>query len=196
MKRRRAPVATDLTAAARAASLPVATGFTAATGPTARAASVVSLTLALAGATLPAFADPAAPPRYPAGLTTFQANCAVCHGAKGAGTPSLAPPITAYPARYAANDEGRKQLAMTVLNGMFGGIDVDQKHFDFKMPDFMHLDDATLATVLNFVVFDLDHATDEVKPLTPEEIAAERAHPVDGTAVREHRTKLLAALAL
>ena len=161
-----------------------------------RLAAPIAASFALATATLPAFAADPAPARYPSGATTFQANCAVCHGAKGAGTPSLAPPITTYPARYAANDEGRKQLAMTVLNGMFGSIDVDQKHFDFKMPDFMHLDDATLATVLNFVVFDLDHATDEVKPLTAEEIAAERAHPVDGTAVREHRTKLLAALGL
>jgi mono/diheme cytochrome c family protein len=150
-----------------------------------------------AAASLPGFAtaDPA-PMRYPAGATTFQANCAVCHGAKGAGTPSLAPPVTSYPARYAANEEGRKQLAMTVLNGMFGGIDVEQKHFDFKMPDFTHLDDATLATVLNFVVFDLDHAADDVKPIAAEEITAERAHPVDGAAVRDHRTKLLAALGL
>jgi mono/diheme cytochrome c family protein len=136
------------------------------------------------------------PARYPAGNTTFQANCAVCHGAKGAGTPSLAPPVTSYPARYATTEEGRKQLAMTVLNGMFGGIDVEQKHFDFKMPDFMHLDDATLAAVLNFVVFDLGHAPQETKALTPEEIAAVRSQPVDGTAVREHRTKLLATLGL
>ena len=138
----------------------------------------------------------AAPEHYPAGATAFQANCSVCHGVKGAGTPSLAPPITAYPARYAANPDGRKQLAMTVLNGMFGGIDVEQKHFDFKMPEFTQLDDATLAAVLNFVVFDLDHASDDTKPLTVEEIAAERAHPVDGAAVREHRTKLLTALGL
>jgi mono/diheme cytochrome c family protein len=142
-----------------------------------------------------AAADPAAA-RYPAGETAFQANCSVCHGVKGAGTPSLAPPITSYPAHYAVNPDGRKQLAMTVLNGMFGGIDVEQKHFDFKMPEFTQLDDATLAAVLNFVVFDLDHASDDTKPLTAEEIAAERAHPVDGAAVREHRTKLIAALGL
>jgi hypothetical protein len=60
----------------------------------------------------------------------------------------------------------------------------------------MHLDDATLAAVLNFVVFDLGHAAPETKPLLPEEIAAVRSHPVDGTAVREHRTKLLATLGL
>jgi mono/diheme cytochrome c family protein len=150
----------------------------------------------LAVTSLPALAADPGPARYPAGGTAFQANCAVCHGAKAAGQPSLAPPLTTYPARYAASDEGRKQLAMTVLSGMFGGIEVEQKHFDFKMPDFAHLDDATLAAALNFVVFDIDHASDDIKPLTAEEIAAERAHPVDGAAVREHRTKLLTTLGL
>ncbi len=134
--------------------------------------------------------------RYPEGGTIFQANCSVCHGAKGAGTPSLAPPVTSYPAHYATTDEGRKQLAMTVLNGMFGGIEVEQKHFDFKMPDFTRLDDATLAAVLNYVVFDLAHAAQDTKPIAAEEIAAERTHPIDGAAVREHRAKLLAALGL
>jgi mono/diheme cytochrome c family protein len=183
MSRRRAPVA----------FLP---HLAAATRVVTRSVSLATSLVALTVTTRPALAADAPPVRYSAGATTFQANCSVCHGAKGAGTPSLAPPITTYPARYAATDDGRKQLAMTVLNGMFGGIDVEQKHFDFKMPDFTHLDDATLATVLNYVVFDLDHATDEVKPITAEEIAAERAHPVDGTAVREHRAKLLTALGL
>ena len=87
------------------------------------------LLAAMIAMALPALAtaDPALV-HYPAGATAFQANCSVCHGVKGAGTPSLAPPITSYPARYAANPDGRKQLAMTVLNGMFGGIDVEQKH--------------------------------------------------------------------
>ena len=153
------------------------------------------LTLGGSLVSLVAAADPATV-RYSAGATTFAANCAVCHGAKGAGTPSLAPPVTSYPARYAATEDGRQQLAMTVLNGMFGGIDVDKKHFDFKMPDFMHLDDATLAAVLNFVVFDLGQPAEDTKPLTAEVIAAARTHPVDGAAVREHRAKLLATLGL
>jgi mono/diheme cytochrome c family protein len=140
-------------------------------------------------------ADPAKP-RYPDGAATFQANCAVCHGPKGLGTPSLAPPITSYPARYASIAEGRRQLAMTVLYGMFGGIDVDAKHFDFKMPDFSSLDDAALAAVLNFVVFDVAGAAEDIKPLTPAVLAAERAHPQEGEAVREHRAKVLAALGL
>ena len=133
---------------------------------------------------------PASPatPRYPAGASTFQTNCAVCHQAKGTGNPSLAPPITTYPARYASSADSREQLAMTVINGMYGKIEVDQKSFDFRMPEFTQFDDATLATVLNFIIFDLDHAADE--------IAAQRAHPVDGAAVREHRTKVLTALGL
>jgi len=140
-------------------------------------------------------ADPVKSP-YAGGAATFQTNCAVCHGAKGAGQPSLAPPLTSYPARYATIAEGRKQLAMTVLNGMFGGIDVEQKHFDFKMPEFTQLDDAALAAVLNFVVFDLGGAPQQTKPLTSDDIAAERSHPVDGAAVREHRAKVIAALGL
>jgi mono/diheme cytochrome c family protein len=135
-------------------------------------------------------------PRFADGAATFQANCAVCHGAKGLGQPSLAPPLNRYPARYASIAEGRRQLAMTVLNGMFGGIEVESKHYDFKMPDFSQLDDASLAAVLNFVVFDLAGAPDATKPLAPEEIAVERAHPLEGAAVREHRAQVLTSLGL
>jgi hypothetical protein len=108
----------------------------------------------------------------------------------------LAPPLTSYPARYAADAEGRRQLALTVLNGMFGGIDVEGKHFDFKMPEFTQLDDAALAAVLNYVVFGIAAAPAQTKPIAAAEIAAERAHPSDGAAVREHRAKVLAALGL
>ena len=76
---------------------------------------------------------------------------------------------------------------MTVLYGMYGDIAVEGKHYDFRMPEFAQLDDATLAALLNFVVFDLAHAPASVAPLTPAEVAAERARPQDGAAVREHR---------
>ena len=129
---------------------------------------------------------------YPQGASAFQSNCALCHGAAGAGVPGLAPSITAYPARYAATPEGRRQLAMTLLYGMFGEISVGDAHFNAQMPDFARLDDATLAATLNFVVFDLAHAPAEVKPLAPDEIAAERAHALDAAAVHEHRKSLAA----
>ena len=146
----------------------------------------VPAVVSLAGVPAVRAAD-AAPPAYPAGFSSFQANCAVCHGPAGAGVPALAPPLVSYPARYAASLEGRRQLALTVLYGMVGDITVEEKHYNFQMPDFARLDDATLAATLNFVVFDLGHAPPEVKPLTAEEIAAERAQALDGAAVRAHR---------
>ena len=156
---------------------------------------MVAAVLIFSGAPLCLAAEPDAP-AYPAGAAVFQANCAVCHGPKGAGQPSLAPPLTSYPARYASIAEGRRQLALTVLNGMFGGIDVEHSHFDFKMPDFSALDDTTLAAALNFMVFDLGHAGGDTKPIAAEEIAAERSHPMDGSAVRAHRASVLASLGL
>jgi hypothetical protein len=72
-------------------------------------------------------------------------------------------------------------------------ITVEGKRYDFRMPEFSALDDATLAAVLNFVVFDLGHAVAGTKPLTSADILAERAHPVDGALVREHRKAVVPA---
>ena len=139
--------------------------------------------------------DPAAA-RYPDGAASFQLNCVVCHGRDGAGQPSLAPPLTSYPARYIGTAEGRRQLAMTVLYGMFGDIIVDQKHYNFKMPEFSKLSDDALAAVLNFVVFDLAQASQDSSPMSAADIAAARAQPAGGDSVRQHRAALLIALGL
>jgi len=53
---------------------------------------------------------------------------------------------------------------------------------------------ATLSAVLNFVVFDLSHASADTKPMEPAEIAAERGAALDGAGVREHRASVLAGL--
>jgi len=144
----------------------------------------------------PCRADDAASAHYPAGAASFQSNCAVCHGSSGGGTPSLAPPLTSYPARYIATPEGRSQLAMTVLYGMFGDVVVEQKHYNFKMPEFAKLGDDALAAVLNYVVFDLAHASADSTPLSAAEIASARNLPVGADRVRQHRAALLVALGL
>ena len=151
------------------------------------AAALTALAVFAALASAARAADSPAPPAYPRGFASFQANCAVCHGPAGGGLPALAPPLLSYPARYAGSTEGRRQLALTVLYGMIGDITVDDKHYNFQMPEFSRLDDAQLAATLNFIVFDLGHAPADVKPVSEAEIAAERARAMDGAAVREHR---------
>jgi mono/diheme cytochrome c family protein len=120
------------------------------------------------------------------GKAVFEANCAVCHRASGAGTPGLAPPLTQQPAAFAATAEGRRQLALTLLYGMYGDIVVGERHYNFKMPEFQKLDDPTIASVINYVVVQLAGGSG-LPPVTAAEIAAERGHPIDGAAVRAHR---------
>lgn len=134
------------------------------------------------------------PVRFPDGAATFQANCAVCHRANGAGTPGLAPPVKAYAPKFIATPDGRAQLAMTVLYGMYGDIVVDERHYNFKMPEFSRFDDATIAAVLNYVAFDLGGAAAQTPVLTAADIAAQRAHVVDGDAVRQHRSQAIGSL--
>jgi mono/diheme cytochrome c family protein len=163
-------------------------------GAAARGAAALATLAALAAlavASAARAADSPGPPEYPQGFASFQANCAVCHGPAGAGVPALAPPLLSYPARYAGSTEGRRQLVLTVLYGMIGDITVDDKHYNFQMPEFSRLDDAQLAATLNFVVFDLGHAPADVKAVSAAEIATERAHALDGAAVREHRKSVV-----
>ena len=157
--------------------------------PVTLAVAVIVLATALSSMPRARAADT---PSYSQGAAAFQTNCAMCHGPAGAGIPALAPPLSSEPAGFAASPAGRRQLAITLLYGMFGDITVGESHFNSQMPDFARLDDATLAATLNFVVFDLAHAASSIKPLAPEEIAAERAQPLDGAAVRAHRKSLAA----
>ena len=161
-----------------------------------RAAQLALLGLAAVSALQPLAASDNGDTHYPDGAASFQANCAVCHGKNGAGQPALAPPLTSYPAHYAGNPEGRRQLAMTVLYGMFGDITVDQKHYNFRMPEFSRLSDDTLSALLNYVVFDLAHASAGDAPLGAADIASARSQPVGADAVRQHRAALLTTLGL
>lgn len=61
---------------------------------------------------------------------------------------------------------------------------------------FARLDDRTIAAVLNYVVFDLARAQQGTKPLTMEEVAAERPHAIAGAELRKRREALLQRLGL
>jgi mono/diheme cytochrome c family protein len=138
--------------------------------------------------------EPGSPARFETGASLFQANCAVCHQVNGVGNPGLAPPLTGYPALYVQHPEGRRQLVLTVLYGMYGDVVVDERHYNFKMPEFARLDDDSLAAVLNFVVFDIGRASARAAPLSAAEVATERALALGGADVRRHRLEVLNAV--
>ncbi|MDS0792437.1 cytochrome c [Burkholderia pseudomultivorans] len=133
---------------------------------------------------------------YPAGKTVFDAQCAVCHQAGGKGQDGLAPPLTEYPGKYATVEQGRAQLVATLLHGMFGEIQVHDKHYNFKMPSFASASDDDIASVLNYVVFDLNAQHGDAKPFTPADIRAARAKEMDGTAVHAQRAIVTKGLGL
>jgi mono/diheme cytochrome c family protein len=131
------------------------------------------------------------------GRAIFGARCAVCHQTDGRGMDGLAPPLTDYPARYVAIAPGRRQLIQTVLNGMYGDVAVNGKHYNFRMPSFAALSDAEIASVLNYVAFDLaGRKPTHALPLRAEDVHALRAEPLDGEQVRQRRAALLQTLGM
>jgi mono/diheme cytochrome c family protein len=155
-----------------------------------------AMTLCVASAALLAGEASAQNVQYAPGKAFFDTKCAVCHQAGGRGQDGLAPPLTELPGRYAANPEGRKQLGLTVLNGMFGQIAVKDKTYNFKMPSFRGESDEDLASVLNYLVFDANAKHAGAKPFTAAEVKALRATQMDGAQVRTHRDVALKSLGL
>lgn len=133
---------------------------------------------------------------YPAGKSTFDAQCAVCHQAGGKGQDGLAPPLTEYPGKYSTTSQGRAQLTSTVVHGMFGEIKVHDKSYNFKMPSFASASDEDLAEVLNYVVFDLNSQHGDAKPFTAADIKAARAQTMDSAAVHTQRAVVTKGLGL
>jgi mono/diheme cytochrome c family protein len=133
---------------------------------------------------------------YPAGKSTFDGKCAVCHQAGGKGMDGLAPPLVEYPGKYADSKEGRAQLGHTVLYGMFGPIKVKDKAYNFKMPSFAALSDAEIADVLNYVVFDANAQHGNAKPFDAAEIHALRATTLDASVVHQRRDAVVKGLGL
>lgn len=155
-----------------------------------------AMTLCAAAAALMAGDAFAQNVQFAPGKAFFDTKCAVCHQAGGRGQDGLAPPLTELPGRYAANGEGRKQLGLTVLNGMFGQIAIKDKTYNFKMPSFRTESDEDLASVLNYLVFDANAKHAGAKPFTAAEVKALRVTQMDGSQVREHREATLKSLGL
>lgn len=142
----------------------------------------------LAGATaVPSLAAPA--PQL------FAERCAMCHQADGTGLPGQFPRLAGRVSAIAQTTPGRHYLALVLLNGMVGRIEVDGQGISGLMPSMAALKDQDLADILNHVA-KLGPPAKGKKPaaFTAAEIAGVRqSGSISSSAVGAERAKLVAS---
>ncbi len=137
--------------------------------------------------TIPALAAP--------GSELFAGRCAMCHQANGAGLPGQFPRLAGRVNVIAQSPPGRHYLALVLLNGMLGSIDVDGQAISGLMPSIAALPDQDLADILNHVTR-LGPPTKGKKPVafTAAEIAAVRdSGSIGPSATGAERARLVAS---
>jgi mono/diheme cytochrome c family protein len=90
--------------------------------------------------------------RFVLGRQHYLATCAGCHGTDGAGVTRFAPPLAG--SDWVLGDE--KRLALIVLHGMEGPVQVGGKKYDAPeilpvMPAHSTMDDAAIAAILTYI---------------------------------------------
>lgn len=130
------------------------------------------------------------------GHNIFISNCAVCHQPDGKGAPSVYPPLAGSVGKYVALKEGRAYIIDVVSFGMGGKIDSAGDSFEGDMPPWPQLSDQDVADVLNYVLTSLNAKLlpTDFKPISPEEVKAERAKALTAAAVHTERDALVKQL--
>lgn len=102
-------------------------------------------------------------------------RCVACHLSDGAGVPGAFPSLQVDARKLAQTKAGRKYLALVVIRGVSGLIVVDGRTYRGSMPAQGGLDDAAVASVLNYVVGVLAKSGPKPKTFTADEIKAFRS---------------------
>ncbi|MGL4611083.1 MAG: c-type cytochrome [Trueperaceae bacterium] len=120
-------------------------------------------------------------------------NCIACHQEDGQGVPNAFPPQAGHAADIYNVEGGRAYMIDTVLWGLQGEIKVDGKTYNGIMtPWSSFLKDEQIAAVVNYVLtsWGNDALLEDFTPITPEEVAAERATTMTAQEVYESRAAL------
>ena len=130
------------------------------------------------------------------GKGTFISNCAVCHQPDGKGAPSVYPPLAGTVGHYVALKEGRTYIIDVVSFGMGGKIKSGGDSFEGDMPPWPQLSDQNVADVLTYVLTGLNPSLlpSDFKPISADEVKAERARQLTAAAVHIERDSLIKEL--
>ncbi len=150
----------------------------------------VALAVLLSAAAMPAVAAPGVAP----GAELFAGRCAMCHQANGSGLPGQFPRLAGRVNVIAQAPSGRRYLALVLLNGMVGHIELDGQGISGLMPSVAALPDQDLADILNYVTrFGPPAKGKKPAVFTAAEIAGVRQSGAIGpTATGAERAKLVA----
>ena len=125
--------------------------------------------------TPPAVSAQHAIPTLTVGQSSYLQSCGGCHGVDGTSESHLVPSLRNVAGAFLCTRAGRSYLV--------------------RLPNiaFANADDATLASLLNFVVFDLGgkSAPPDARPFSSEEVSTLRSNPLKGTSIKRVRKQMV-----
>jgi mono/diheme cytochrome c family protein/heme/copper-type cytochrome/quinol oxidase subunit 4 len=120
-------------------------------------------------------------------------NCVACHQPNGQGVPGAFPPQAGHAPEVYNLEGGRTYMIHAVLYGLQGEVKIKGNTYNNIMTPWGPLmDDEQIAAALNHVLtsWGNDVLLEDFTPITPEEVAAERATPMTAQEVYDSRAAL------
>ena len=124
------------------------------------------------------------------GQTAYNANCASCHQADGAGLAGVFPPLIGHTVTLFETD--RDYLINMVLYGLQGPIEVNGANYNGVMPAWAQLSDEQIAAILNYTLtsWGNEDLVGDFIPYEAEEVAALRGQGLSAADILALRQSL------
>jgi mono/diheme cytochrome c family protein len=131
-----------------------------------------------------------------ADASVYLAKCSMCHQVGAVGIPGLFPRLAGRVNLIAKNPKGRRYLALVLMNGLVGTIQIDGTSISGAMPPFSGSTDNDIASVVNYLA-GLQPVKGKPAPFTAAELAKVRAEErISGNQVLVERQRLVEAGAI